>query len=331
MNEIPTRAHQPRATGSASVGSSATREHRRDRYRGALVGVAVGDALGAAFEGHAGPVRRTQVAEHLESLLPTRFTDDTAMTIAVAESLLDVDGLDPDHLAGTFVAHHSREPHRGYGAGTASLLRSIAGGADWRTAAPSQFRGTGSFGNGAAMRAAPYGLWADDPDRAAALARRGAAVSHSHPLAADAAAVQAAAVAHALSWSGAPGAHVHELLDALRSTATTDELASRLDLAGTLFDADVATVAARVGTSVAAVDAVPAAVCAFVHHPGSLDRAVAFAIELGGDTDTIASMTAAIGGAALGEAAIPVTWWQRTEGAATMRELADRIFVRRRR
>lgn len=301
----------------------------QDRFRGALVGVAVGDALGAAFEGHPGPVPRALVDDHLDSVLPARFTDDTAMTIAVAESLLYADGLETDHLAHTFVAHHAREPHRGYGAGTASLLQAIGGGADWHTAAPAQFGGTGSFGNGAAMRAAPFGLWAADPGEAAALARRGATVTHAHALATDGAAALAMAVSHALSWSGVPGAHMHELLDALHAAATTPELATRLDLAGALGDADAATVASRIGTSVAAVDAVPAAICAFIHHPGSFERAVAFAIELGGDTDTIASMTAAISGAALGEAAIPAAWRERTEGVLTMRELADRILARR--
>lgn len=70
-------------------------------------------------------------------------------------------------------------------------------------------------------------------------------------------------------------------------------MTERLDAAHALRDADVPVVAHTLGTSVAALDAVPAAICAFLHHLDSFADAVTFAIELGGDTDTIASMTAA--------------------------------------
>lgn len=95
----------------------------QDRYRGALVGVAVGDALGAAFEGYPGPVPAGQVRQHLDGILPVSYTDDTAMTIAAADPLLHCDGLDEDNLAGAFAARHEHEPDRGYGAGTVDLLQ----------------------------------------------------------------------------------------------------------------------------------------------------------------------------------------------------------------
>lgn len=108
----------------------------------------MGDALGAPFEGHRGPVSPPQIASVELDHRPLRHTDDTAMTIGFAESLLYVDGLDQDHLALTFTRHWEREPDRGYGAGTASLLARLSGGTSWRHAAGAQCDGQGSFGNG---------------------------------------------------------------------------------------------------------------------------------------------------------------------------------------
>jgi len=74
--------------------------------------------------------------------------------------------------------------------------------------------------------------------------------------------------------------------------------------------------------------AVPAALYAFLRHPESFTEAVLYALSLGGDTDTIASMTGALGGAYLGERAIPAVWCERVEGAAHLRDLADDVCRR---
>jgi poly(ADP-ribose) glycohydrolase ARH3 len=302
---------------------------RRDRFRGALVGALVGDALGSEFEGHLGPVPVKRLRRHLDADTPASYTDDTAMTIAVAESLLACGGLDEDHLAATLATHHHREPNRGYGAGVSALLDRIYAGADWRSAAAAQFDGAGSFGNGAAMRCAPYGLLTAEPNTAALLASRHAQVTHSHPHAVDGAAVQAAAVAYALHRSDEDQADVMDFMAVLRGVARSSEMLGQLHLTQQLADAPAADVAGTIGTGVAAIDAVPAAVCALLHHPRSYTDSVTFAIELGGDTDTIASMTGAISGALMGMSAIPATWLQRAEGVAVVQELADRLFDRR--
>lgn len=301
----------------------------QSRYRGALMGVAVGDAIGAAFEGSPGPIPLNRLRVHLNGSTPASYTDDTAMTIAVCESVLHADGLDQDHLAGTFSARYEREPGRGYGAGTAGLLREIARGGAWRTLAPAQFGGTGSYGNGTAMRAAPFGLWATDHQSAAELARRAARITHSHPHAVDAAGVQAAAVASAIDMTDDGQGSVDHFVAAIQSVTATAEMRDRLDQAVVLRTATGAEVARRVGTSVAALEAVPAAISSFLHHLNSFADAVTFAIGLGGDTDTIASMTAAMSGARLGVQAIPISWLERCEGTDLMQELADRLFIRR--
>lgn len=302
---------------------------RQDTYRGALVGVAVGDGLGAPFEGRPGPVPADEIDE-FAAAGPLRTTDDTAMTIGVAESLLHRNGLDEDHLAATFAAAYARDPHRGYGAGAAALLNRIVAGDDWRTAAAEQFDGQGSFGNGAAMRSAPIGLAAAGyPQQAAELARRAARVTHTHSQATEAAAAQAAAVSLLLTLP------LGQTIDGPHLAATLSHLLDDTDLRQALATAAALArnatpheIIQTLGTGVAALEAVPAALCAFLRHQGSFPDTVLFAVSLGGDTDTIASMAAALAGAHLGRSAIPQSWIDRTEGTRRLTSLADRFAHR---
>lgn len=167
--------------------------------RGALIGALVGDALGSPFAGQTGPIAEGEIGS-LESVTARRaFAHDTAMTVGVAESLLFNGGVDQDHLARTLVVRHERRPDRGHGRVTASLLRRIGSGEDWRHAATSQLGGRGSAGSSAAARVTSLGLWASDVHEAARLGHASAQVTHAHPVAVDAAGVQAAAMTGALA------------------------------------------------------------------------------------------------------------------------------------
>lgn len=299
-------------------------ERRLDRFRGAMVGVAVGDALGARFEGHAGLVHEHQLDLHLDGTTAERYTDDTAMSMVVAESLLARDGLDEDHLAAAFVESWRLEPWRGYGGGVTSLFRQLEAGGRWQEAAPAQFGGSGSFGNGAAMRCAPVALFtAGEVQLAASLARRSARVTHTHPLGIEGAALQAAAVAHALG-AGPLGAPVPSLEAIVEDADLRAALRRATELAP---QPTPRAVAAVVGSGVSALEAVPAAIVAATLTP-SFAAALRFAIALGGDTDTVASMAGAIAGARHGLASIPRRWLTRTEGVERMVELADALAGR---
>lgn len=294
------------------------------RFRGALVGAAVGDAMGAPLEGRPGPVETSVLLGVISGSQSFAYTDDTAMTIVLAESLLACGGLDQDHLAASFAAAWEREPNRGYGSGTARLLSDVAAGGDWRNLAAGQFGGSGSFGNGAAMRVAPVALYArGDLAKSAVLGRSSAMVTHAHPIGAEAAVVQAVAVAHALSASDDTAEHLLGSLD-----DAIDQAELRLALAK-VERMDPSTepgeVAAAVGTGVAGHEAVPAAIAAFILRRDSFEDALTFAWSMGGDTDTIGSMAVAIAGARLGFDSIPERWVRAVEGTGQLIELADRL------
>lgn len=298
-----------------------------DRARGALLGTAIGDGLGAPFEGWAHvPEDALQALERSDELL--RWTDDTHMTIAVAESLIACRGFDGADLAERFVAAYEREPWRGYGAGPPQVFAAIRAGAAWDEPARELFGGSGSFGNGGAMRAAPAGVWAStDVRSAAALARRCAAITHTHELGLQGAALQAAAVAWLMSADVRPGWSGQDaLVGDLGAVVPAGPFQAQLDaLADLPADATAEVAAQRLGNGIAALESVPAALWAFLRHPTSFADAVHVAVRMGGDTDTIAALAGALSGAALGAGAIPRAWVARVEAGDRLLALADEL------
>lgn len=295
----------------------------RDRWRGAMLGTAVGDAVGAPFEG------RPRVTEHavrdwLDGDARLVWTDDTAMAIGLAQSLVATDGrVDHQHLGETFAANHEREPWRGYGAGPPTIFAAAADGTPFTEAAAAMFDGDGSFGNGAAMRVAPAAIaGAPDLDRVASLARDQAIVTHAHPLAIDGAVLVATSIAalatadHADAASSIADLDVHLTTDDVRRALRT-----AIDLAD---EPDPARVAATTGHGIAALEAVPAAVAAFLG-AATVEDVLVRAVTMGGDTDTIAAMATAMAGASLGSTAIPARLRGRLEAADELAGLADRL------
>src|SRR5213593_268678 len=162
----------------------------------ALEGLSLGDAFGERFFSAPGELLRNRVLPSP----PWLWTDDTHMALSIVETLRDHGRIQQDALAGAFAKRFMAEPYRGYGKGAFALLGRIARGEDWRMAAPKLF-GYGSYGNGAAMRAAPIGgFFSGNPPRAASEAQLSAAVTHAH--AEGRAGAMAVAAAAALAAGG---------------------------------------------------------------------------------------------------------------------------------
>ena len=198
----------------------------------------------------------------------------------------------------------------------------------WDQAAGSLFGGTGSYGNGAAMRVAPVALFAfRDLDRVARLAQQSAVLTHTHERGVDGAVLQACAVALLLEAEPGRPLHAPALFQQLARRVQTKLFREILELLESLpADLPPPEAALRLGNGIEAFRSVPTALYAFLRHPDSFAGTVLYAIRLGGDTDTIASMTGALSGAYLGEEAIPTGWRERVEDAAELRRLARALF-----
>lgn len=297
-------------------------------FRGALYGVAIGDALGSPFEGRS-VVSPQELDQHARQIGRLRYTDDTHMTIGMAESLLARQGFDGADMVGVFSDNYDREPWRGYGAGPPHVFKLVQRGTPWDQASRTLFGGSGSYGNGAAMRVAPAALFAfPDLDKVAWLARQTAYVTHAHPLGADGAVLQACAVARlmALAEDRPPADRLAVHFEEVRQYLWTDSFREILDtILAIPVDLATANVALLLGNGIEAARSVPTALYAFLRHSESFPDAVRFSICLGGDTDTIASMTGALAGCYLGEEAIPEPWKRDVEGAETLCRLADAL------
>jgi ADP-ribosylglycohydrolase len=120
--------------------------------------------------------------------------------------------VDQDVLAASFASRHDFD--RGYGPATGRMLRLVREGGDWRSLAAGLFGGSGSWGNGAAMRVAPLGaFFAANPAEAARQAVLSAAVTHIHPEAVAGAIAVAVAAATAASGPVRPGPFIDQVLE----------------------------------------------------------------------------------------------------------------------
>ncbi|WP_331461397.1 ADP-ribosylglycohydrolase family protein [Micromonospora tarapacensis] len=290
------------------------------RVRGSIMLAACADALGAPYEG-AVDVDVAEVRRRLETPPHRlRWTDDTALMLVLADHLTRRQGtVDQDELATEFAVEWSREPDRGYGRAAGGQFARLVSGIPWSRTSTELFDGKGSYGNGAAMRVAPVGLVPGlGLSSVAARARRAAEVTHAHPWAQDGAVAQAVAVAIAARSSGPEPVDADAFLAAIAAHVQTPEFRGALSQVGALTrrGAGPRQVAETVGNAVSAVESVPAALAAFLVSPEWPREVVRFAICMGGDTDTIAAMAAAICGARRGESDVPVLWGLRVESSA---------------
>jgi poly(ADP-ribose) glycohydrolase ARH3 len=186
------------------------------------------------------------------------------------------------------------------------------------------------------MQVAPIALLAfKEFDRVEQLATQSALITHAHPLGIEGAVLQAYAIALllqlALLLQPEPETHsmiIETFLTELCRPGQSPYYRNRLRRIVTLLpDATPEDVVIQLGHGVAAYEAVPAAFYAFLRSPESFSETIHYAIHLGGDTDTIASMAGALAGAYLGEEAIPIRWRDNLEDAQRLRHLADALFV----
>ncbi|MEX2425022.1 MAG: ADP-ribosylglycohydrolase family protein [Acidimicrobiia bacterium] len=306
--------------------TASTIRRSRGRYRGCLIGAAVGDALGAPMEGRAvvtdGYLKRLEIDPG-----PMTYTDDTAMTIGVAESLVQFGGFDGAHMAAHLAAGFAAEPWRGYGNGPPEVFGNLERGIPWDAAATSLFGGTGSYGNGAAMRVAPIALFAHpDTKTVAELARQSAVITHTHPEGVDGAVVQALALDYVLGLSPKDAPEPAAMIEHIQPHLSTLRFREKLAVVERIVISRRQDQLGSLGSGITAYSSVPTALACYLLHPISFHDAVTTAISLGGDTDTIASMTGSIVGAHLGLVAISPAWRQ-VESADRITALADRLSV----
>lgn len=271
---------------------------------GTILGSAVGDALGAPFEfGPEGTfTSRFPVAGQGGEMCggggwdPGEATDDTQMAVLVGESLVRHGRLELPDVFEEFRRWAAAEP-KDIGLQTEAVLTS---GDPWDLASALHFQvSRRAAGNGSLMRAATSAVFFAPCGREATMsaARRIAALTHG-----DRAAWEGTAILHELIRTALVG---HDPLIALPDTLDAvhpDHRARYATVLASDWHPDRATefngaVWPCLGSAVWAL-----------RTTGSFEDALRAAVDLGGDTDTVAAVTGALAGAVYGDDAIPVRW-----------------------
>lgn len=289
---------------------------RLNRALESLEGLSVGDAFGQQFFI---PGMIEFCLEHKDPPPPTWvYTDDTEMALAIFEVLRSHCEIDQAELARRFAARYVAAPNRGYGKGAEQLLEQIAAGEDWRASSRQLFHGSGSYGNGGAMRVAPLGAYfADDMQRVVEQAALSAEVTHSHPEGI----AGTIAVAVAAAWSVQEVSHKKEIsgIDLLQTVlkwtpagATRQAIQKALDVPLDEWEYAAANVLGN-GGYLSETDTVPFCLWCAAAHINSYSNALWAAAKVGGDIDTNCAIIGGIVGSAVGKAGIPTRWIRSRE------------------
>lgn len=292
---------------------------RRDRAIGSLLGLAAGDALGVPMEFQkrdSRPAVTDLIGGGPFGLKPGEWTDDTAMALCLAESLLAHPDFDPRDLMERFVRWWKKGENSATGAcfdignaTRASLERfrkngdPLAGSEDPMDA-----------GNGSIMRLAPVAIcWHGSPDRAAAVARSQSGTTHAAPACLDACELLARVLVAAIGGAGKA---------ALLQPARPGWLAEITQIAaGRWRDKQ----RAQIRSSGYVVDTLEAAFWC-VARSEDARAALVLAANLGQDADTVAAVTGQIAGAIWGASALPAAWREKLVGADRIVRLAEQLF-----
>ncbi|MET9257909.1 ADP-ribosylglycohydrolase family protein [Streptomyces sp. NPDC003717] len=290
----------------ASMASTALRE----RARGALLGLAVGDALGAPAENLKPSEIRARwgritgyVAEVPAGTDDTEYAIFSGLLLARHGS-----GLTPAHVEAAwheFIADREEGPFRGAGFSERGTLENLRRG----LAAPISAQHRHAWSDGLAMRAAPHGVFAAGrPAEAARLAAVDGSVSH------DGEGIyggQAVAAGVAAAMAGAvPDVVVASALAVVPEDSWTARCLRRAMTAAHRGERAVrsAVVIGGYPWTDLAPEAVALAFGAYAAADGDFRQAVLTAVNMGRDADTTAAVAGALSGATHGAAAIPPEW-----------------------
>lgn len=302
-----------------------------------LFGLALGDALGYPTE-----FLRLYSIKDVPSIKsrygeqgiqvppdPALFSDDTQMTIALTEGLLEA-GLDADldsqmdAIARRFVVWgNSPENDRAPGNTCMAAVRRYEAGSTWREAGIKTSKGCGS-----AMRVATLGyLYQHDVERLRLITQSSGLITHGHPAAVAASLAGAYLVKLALD-----GVHPTEYL--ARVMAFTEGISADFDAAllrvGHVLGLGSEEHALRhLGEGWIAEEAIALALYCVLRYPDDYVAAVRRGANTDGDSDSIACIAGGILGARLGLAAIPLEWRARCERATELTDLGVRMAAAR--
>jgi len=329
----------------------------QSRFRGAFLGVAIGDGMGMPVEtwkhdriiklnggngvtGFMSPVQ-TRLPETAK-LAPGGTTDDWQLTAAIARSLVRMGG---NFDLGDCLQEHIEEwkiDNGTWGKGSREAIAQLARGERSMTEPPASIEGKTGMGNGVIMKIAPLALatLAKTSEMCASFCRSLGRLTHGDIRASIAAyavmrLMQATLKRRISSDISAPS---DDLLCWLiwevegmekdfgdPNTSPDDRVSGRLRrIHGSLEGARF--VREKLGCSFTAIETAPFTIATFLRHPVDFRAGVLEAVNAGGDTDSNASIVGSLIGMNVGVEGIPPEWVDQCPVHETAIELADALY-----
>ena len=286
----------------------------RDAIVGCILGGAIGDAMGGPYEGCTGPIAVSDTDTW-------RLSDDTQLTLATCEAIGRVGRVDPEAIAAEFTAWFRARRLRGLGASTLKALRELAAGGHWALVGR---KGEMAAGDGAAMRIAPLAFCVDPHTRAGRTTIRDVCRITHHSDEAWAGAVALLLAVRAAAGSASAGGR--EELGAIAGAVPPSRTRERLVALAQEPSRSLPEVASAIGCGGYAAEAVPLALyAAATTQSRGFEQVLRDVIAVGGDTDTIASMTGQVLGARLGVGALPEHLVRRLPTTESVGAMAERF------
>ncbi|TXT61826.1 MAG: ADP-ribosyl-(Dinitrogen reductase) glycohydrolase [Promethearchaeota archaeon] len=302
----------------------------KSKFIGGLVGCALGDAIGELAFKYRNREKLLGVVQRSKLL---KYTDDTAMAIGLAESIIENNGkITPEKLGEKFHKNFKEEPYRGYGSGPPTIFRTVERTRkDYSEIAKDLFGGQGSFGNGASMRITPLGLFYYDREALYDIAEKSAIVTHTHPLGIDGAALLAKLISTMVSKEPEKyqvKTNANEILEDLIKFSKTEIYSQKLKQIREFIKKRISRkeVEGELGSGVLAHKSVPYVIYSFLRNSSDYKESLLEIILLSRDRDTVGAMLGGVLGSFLGEEKIPHSWIDKLENKDYIVQLAGKLF-----
>ena len=294
-----------------------------DKFIGSFVGLSLGDALGAPYEG--GFLERA--LWKIFSRTPTgkiRWTDDTQMSIDIAETLIEKKKIDEHFLSQKFASSYKWT--RGYGPAAAKVLKSIKKGTKWEIASRQIYR-EGSLGNGGAMRSPIVALMNFDNEKS--LVReinKATKITHGHPLAIEGAILIGLAISLSLKSANAIAIN-RKILEFSKDNIFREKSQKSLNWLENDTKTTPKEVSKILGNGIRASDSCITSIYLGLRFSScSFLEMIKFIRKCGGDVDTLCSMSGSIWGATNGFSSIPKDLFNELEDGKKIQSLANDLY-----
>jgi ADP-ribosylglycohydrolase len=305
----------------------------QDKCRGVILGLAIGDALGWPTEFLALSRIKAQYGPAGITDLPAseaEFTDDTQMSLAIAEALIDAGQYDLETLMRQVSLRFIEwldSPENNKAPGNACLegARRLKQGIPWRASGSIHSKGCGP-----AMRSAPIGLYYhDDPARLREVAIAAGTATHNHPTANAGSVATAYLVKLALDRDIPAERLTSDMIEKLLSFCgdLSQEFNAAILKVATVMHLEPESALDKLGQGWIAEEAVALALYCFLRTPDDYRATVTRAANSNGDSDSIACIAGAISGAWNGIQGVPPDWVQRIEKREYLFRTADRLWA----